>query len=68
MLTLNVATVLMTTGRTHHRIYCQTVKISGAVGKTYLSVFGEAYGLIIAPVIQDLPSLCRAMGIASILC
>lgn len=51
MLTLNLATVLMTTGRTHHRLYCQIVKISGVVSITYLNVFSEAYGLIIAPVI-----------------
>lgn len=40
----------MTTGRTHHRTYDQTVKINGAVNLTYLDVFGEADGLIIAPV------------------
>lgn len=39
----------MTTGRTHHRMYCQIVQTSGAV--TYLNVVGGAYGLIIAPVI-----------------
>lgn len=51
MVTLNSATKLMTTGRTHHRMYCQIVQISDGVSKTYLNVFGGAYGLIIAPVI-----------------
>lgn len=51
MLTLNLAAVLMTTGRTHHRIPCQIVKISDVVSVTYLNDFGESYGLIIAPVV-----------------
>lgn len=50
MLTLDLATLLMTTGRTLHRMYCQILKISGVVSITYLNVFGEPYGLIIAPV------------------